>query len=463
MRWWVGLLLCLGAVPSAWAAEPAPDSRAFVRVTTSTTTPFVNQPFRVGIRFGVDRAYFDQHAVQLFRKELDLPVAIQAPWIDEISGTRFLATNAAQAPRGERLALNGRVGEAQVIGVREQSGAAFEVHAIERTVLPGEPGPIVLAAPTLRFAYASRFEEDFVGGRIPLDRKEATLRGDPLTITVQPLPTVGRPAAFVDAVGQFEVWAETDRAEIVVGEAFHLRLRISGDGNLATLAPPGLRDLAGFHVYGVRDEIVEERRVLTYELAAVRADVRAIPPIAFAYFDPGPPAGYVVVKTQPQPVRVRAAADPVRTPPAASPTRPSSASTSLPWMWIVVALLGLGVLAWILRARALASEVTIEHRRWDPARGASAEVALAEAPRRSTHEQSDALAEFLGAHLDVSPAAVISHDLVARLLTRGVPDALAHRVADAMEALVASRYGGPAVSWDPALTKELAASLRANS
>ena len=67
---------------------------------------------------------------------------------------------------------------------------------------------------------------------------------------------------------------------------------------------------------------------------------------------------------------------------------------------------------------------------------------------------------ILGAHLGIAPAAVIGPELMARLVDRDVPAALARRAADLLEALVAARYGGPAVPWDPTLIEELATSLR---
>lgn len=455
------VLLLLGLAPGVARGEPAPVTRARVEIVASNATPFVNEPIRLALQFGIDRTFFENRAVQLFRTELDVPVQVRAPWVAQIPGTTMQSEPAADGSSGLRFALNGRAGRAQPVDVQMVAGRAYDIYRVERIVRPTRAGTIELSAPTLRFAHATKFEEDFVGGRVPLDRKDVTIQGAPLTLQVRALPTAGRPPAFVDAVGHFEIAAELDAEAVDVGETFHLRVHITGEGNLEALTLPDIRGLPGLHVYAMRDRVEDDTRTLRAEVAVTDATIDAVPPISFAYFDPGPPAGYVVVHTQPQPLRVNAVEDAPRAPTPSEPASPTpdGKSTAL-WMLAVALALGLGIwLAWRRRASRAPGESADPPRPRDPLRIDAAQHALGQAASASPHEQSDALAECVAAHLGCAPAAVIDPDLVTRLVGDGLSPDDARTVADALEGLVASRYGGPAVRVDPSRLRTLLAGL----
>ena len=71
------LVLWLGTLASA-------EERAFVEMETPRTTYFVHEPFRLRLRVGFDRRFLETNVVQMFSRELDVPVQVHAPWLDEL-------------------------------------------------------------------------------------------------------------------------------------------------------------------------------------------------------------------------------------------------------------------------------------------------------------------------------------------------------------------------------------------
>jgi hypothetical protein len=435
------LLLCLVAFASA-------EERVFVETETPRTTYFVHEPFRLNLRVGLDRRFLETNLVQMFSRELDVPVQILAPWLDELEGT---VVRGDEARPGRRLsvALNDDVVEGRRGADRRQGSRPYTVLEIERTYVATRPGELVIAAPELRFAHATEFKEDFVHGRMALDRRDALVVGRPLTLEIRALPEEGRPPGFTGAVGRrFSVRAEAAPRTLEAGAILKLVLHIEGEGDLERFDPPRLDGLAGsFHVYGRIDDKGAARRTITYDVAPLHAAVTEVPAIAFAYFDPREPATYRTVRTAPIPLTVQGGA----TGPAEPPPRKDASRSVLP-----------EVLGAALLAAALALLLWRSARR----RAAPAPGPAAAFRARVGTDVAEAFTGYLAARLHCEPAAVIAPDLPARLATAGVPAALAARAAALLEELVAARYGGTASDDRPeanarALVEELEASFHA--
>jgi hypothetical protein len=412
------LLLCLSTFASA-------QERAFLETETPRTTYFVHEPFRLRLRIGLDREFFATSAVQMFSRELDVPVQVQAPWLDGLENTVLRKDQARAGPR-RSLALNDDVVEADRSQDQVRGGRTYTVLEIERTYVPTDPGELAISAPQLRFAHATRFKEDFVHGRMALDRRDALVVGRPLTLRILELPQEGRPPDFTGAVGRrFSVRAEAAPPTVEAGAVLQLVLRIEGDGNLEFFEPPRLEGLAGrFHVYGVIDDKNATQRTITYDVAPLHAAVTEVPAIPLTYFDPQEPAAYRTVKTSPIPLTVRGAAGP------AEPSPPAEAPSGVP-LEAVAAILLASAVAILLWRRA--------RRRDSPAPGPAAAFRA-----RVGTDVAEALTEYLAARLRCPPAAVITPDLPARLAAAGVSASLAARTATLLEVLVAARYGGTA-------------------
>lgn len=419
------------------------QERAFVEATAPKDAYYVGEQVRLTLRFGYDREFFRTNAVPLFAREMEVPVQVQArlpgqpaPW----PGTRYT---------GPRFALNDGVARSTSATEETRDGRVFAVLQLENDYTPREPGHVTIEAPALRYAYATVFEEDFVSGRVAKDPKQEVVTGEALTLRVLPLPEGGRPPGFEGAVGRFTVSAKASRTSLTEGETLRLSFAIRGDGNART---PELH-LAGFHLLGT----IRQLHSASYDLRPLSADVKEIPAIPFAFFDPGPPAGYRVVHTDPIPLEVRKRAAPE--PPSLPPPQPrdSAPATAIVVVAVVVALAAVTALALLMRSRrrgALPPDP-------DTIRVQAALDALRARVGSHDHGLADAFAGFLAACLKCPPAAVIGPDLPARLVERGLTPGLASRAAATLERLVAARYGGGHVGGEDcaALLSEIEASL----
>jgi len=318
------LLLSLG--PSIAAQEPPPlgvdgaqdvtnDGYAFVELETEREAYFVDEPIRLVLRFGFDADFLRTRMLQLFRTRLDVPAQLEASWLEDLPGALSLTPEDAPAPGDERrrftFALGERVTEAVQVEDRSVADRRSTVLEIERVHQASAPGELTIEAPVLRFAFATRFEQHFVEGRVPADERIAFVVGRPLVLRIEPLPEEGRPPDFTGTVGHsFSVRAEAAPLSLAVGESFSLALVVEGEGNLESFPTPRLL-LEGFHVYGTVDDGGRTRRRVTFDLAPLSADVREVPPIDFSVFDTEPPegapAGYRTLRTEPIAIEVRPA------------------------------------------------------------------------------------------------------------------------------------------------------------
>ncbi len=341
----------------ASGAQGAPE-RAFVEVTAERAAYYVHEPIELALVFGVEVEFAATSMIQPFQRKLDVPVQLTAPWIEGLPGVLARASGGyasgddasgdepdareGSAHLTASFVLNDDVALAERVEQRVLDGRTFTVLTIERTYLPNEPGELVVPAAILRFVYATRFEEDFVNGRTPVDRRDELVGSEPLALTIRALPEEGRPSEFTGAVGRLSVHAEVAERELAAGESFELVLVVEGQGNLELFAAPELDRLPGFpahfHVLGKLEEPGRVRRVITYHLAPRSAAVEEVPPIRFAYFDTTPPASYRVVETEAIPVAVRpprSSSPAIRPPEPAVDARSDGAPEAIP---VVVAL-----------------------------------------------------------------------------------------------------------------------------
>jgi hypothetical protein len=392
------------------AATAAATDRVFVETVVARPECYVGEPVRVVLRIGYDETFFERNAVQMFQREFDLPVQVDARWL---RGRDPVA-------EGVSLVVNGEAGLAARGASRDMDGRRFAVVEITRTLLPEQPGALTLDAPVVRFVFATRFREDFLEGRVPLDRQDGSARGAARTITVRALPAEGRPARFTGAVGRFTVRAEAEPRAVDAGEPLKLTLRIEGEGNLRRFATPRLDGFADFHVYGMLDDRAAPVRTIVYDVAPLEGYVTEVPAIAFAYFDPRA-AAYRAARTEPIPLTVRGDSEP-------APDRSEEQRESWPgWIWALP--LAAAAATWVLA------------RRRGPAEEGGARARFEE---RAATDLAAAFTEYLAARLGCPPAAVIAPDLEARLAAAGVPREAAARAAALVERLVGARYGGRA-------------------
>jgi len=130
---------------------------------------------------------------------------------------------------------------------------------------------------------------------VPRSRYEpVTLASEQLAVAARPLPS-GAPSSFDGSVGQFALEAEVDSDSVAVGGGVELTARIRGTGNVATVSPPVVEAPSEVTVYEpvVETEIdrsgdeVRGTKTFTYTLVPRSSGRHVLPPVRFAYFDPG--------------------------------------------------------------------------------------------------------------------------------------------------------------------------------
>lgn len=155
--------------------------------------------------------------------------------------------------------------------------------------------------------------------------QEATLRCEPQTLHVKPLPVAGRPATFSGAVGRFRLLASASPTSVAAGEPITLTTTVEGEGNFARVTAPSFPAVPGWKSYPAKGSFAPSdssgssgRKTFEQPVAPLGGDVKEIPPVEFSCFDPEH-AAYVTLKSDPIPVTVTGAAVPVAREPEAAP------------------------------------------------------------------------------------------------------------------------------------------------
>ena len=435
------------------AGQEDPSAPVFVELALEHEQVYVQQPVHVRVRVGVEQSFLRDSLVQLFPQKLEFPLQVQAAWLQELEGMQILP--AEERVQGPRLVVGGDLQFVRPVAAELREGRTFAVVEFDHRFLPLLAGPLDLAAPAVRYAYATSFHEDFFGDRIPDDRVDARQSGSARRIEVLAWPEAGRPTGFGGAVGQYRVRAEAAPGPRTVNEAFEWRLSVAGEGNLLEFAAPSLDQIPGFHVQGMIERRSEGVRCFQYELVWIDESVRSLPALPFDFLDPGPPAAYRRVFTDvfamgpPRP-------DPGTTDPRAdaaadwSPTpgvdivhglRDASENEQTEELSLWQFALAMGF-PWLVLLGAVGWRRFRARERPDPLDRRARTAAQRFQRDRRRGELHEAYAEYLAARLRVPRPAVVDPSLGRQLSEAGIAPALAARSARMLEELVASRYGG---------------------
>ncbi|HOP07297.1 MAG TPA: BatD family protein [candidate division Zixibacteria bacterium] len=124
--------------------------------------------------------------------------------------------------------------------------------------------------------------------------QEVTVRSQPITINVKPLPSEGRPPEFTGTIGKFDMRTKVDKREVDVNQPVTLTISISGTGNIKSVSEPVIPELDDFRVYrasanekvATANNKVGGSKVFEEVFIPRRPGNLEIPGIDFAYFDP---------------------------------------------------------------------------------------------------------------------------------------------------------------------------------
>ncbi|MES2963493.1 MAG: BatD family protein [Bdellovibrionota bacterium] len=118
-----------------------------------------------------------------------------------------------------------------------------------------------------------------------------TKSSQPIKVQVKPLPVEGRPADFSGAIGDFQVSARTEEANIVSNQPFNLKIRFEGRGNAKLIEMPPFQPPEGLELYDTQKDSKFFRTGTSYKDFSVlliprREGEFTIPPITVSMFDP---------------------------------------------------------------------------------------------------------------------------------------------------------------------------------
>ena len=188
--------------------------------------------------------------------------------------------------------------------------AAYFTYQLRKHFWPTRPGtqtiPPVLAQATLPTRINAQGQA--------LATEQFSAHSAPRTVEIRPVPLAEQPSSFTGAVGRFRLVVQAAPAVLKVGDPLTLTvtLRNEGDSLVASIRPPQLQQQPVF----VQDfklpaetpasNTGPDFKTFTYVLRPRHAEVRAVPSLAVAYFDPHD-GRYHVLNSAPIPLRVEKA------------------------------------------------------------------------------------------------------------------------------------------------------------
>lgn len=163
----------------------------------------------------------------------------------------------------------------------------------------------------------------------------------PMTITVNPFPTKGKPASFNGAVGEFTLQTSllTD-PNVQVDDKMQLAIDIGGVADLFDVPMPSLNPLKSlFRLSDLPPTILSDKSTKRFvvDLFPLSTAIKEVPPIEFSYLEPLSGI-YVTLKSNPIPIKVTAkngasptsATSPAIPPPPPPPPRQQAIAPAQP-------------------------------------------------------------------------------------------------------------------------------------
>ena len=134
-------------------------------------------------------------------------------------------------------------------------------------------------------------------------------KAPPISLTINPLPTKGKPDNFKGLLGRYRIETSATPTEISIGDPITLEIKISGD-LLSVVEMPDLSQLSSFmdHFKILKEQstpkVINGTKVLIQTIRLSDDQVNEVPAIPLSYFDVDK-SKYVVVFSKPIPLLVK--------------------------------------------------------------------------------------------------------------------------------------------------------------
>ncbi len=140
-------------------------------------------------------------------------------------------------------------------------------------------------------------------------QQQLTIKSEPVTINVKPLPTAQQPKSFSGAVGIFTLEESANPLHVKAGDPITVTTKINGRGNFDRVKAPEFEDESGWRTYPASgkfeaDDDVGTSGTKTFATALIPNEPKTkLPPVRFSYFDPLTEK-YVTLLGKPIPIAV---------------------------------------------------------------------------------------------------------------------------------------------------------------
>jgi len=193
----------------------------------------------------------------------------------------------------------------------------YKVFERKYALFPTQTGELTIGRATITTSVATKGRkqrdpfninlDDFFGGW----GQEVNIRSKPVTLNVKPLPVEGRPDDFTGTIGKFNIVANPDKLNVEVNQPVTVTIKISGTGNIKSVAEPIIPELPEFRIYKAsssektskHNDKIGGTKIYEEVFIPKKPGKLQIPSLGFNYFDPQQKK-YRVMKTQPITINV---------------------------------------------------------------------------------------------------------------------------------------------------------------
>ena len=373
-------------------------------------------------------------------------------------------------------------------GTQVINGESFNVQVIQGAICPTRIGTLSFGSCILKAQMAvsrqgrNGWPFDDLFGRTEV--REVPVTTDPVPINVLPLPEEDRPADFAGAIGQWKLEVTAKPTELAVGDPITFTIKVTGNGNIDTVPAPKLGSLEGFKTYDPTTKTTKDdlnttgERVIQQVLIPRSTDVKELPEVRLAYFDPVAKT-YKTDVQSPIKLVIKAGGGGQTTIVASGgnrlrpeeklgqdivylkgdlgPVAPTVPFCATPTFWTLNALPVLALLSgigWKRRTERLRGDVAYA-RRSRAARNARKILVTS----KSYDEVQRALQSYLGDRLNIPAGGITTSIVDEQLVPRGVNGELAAEMKKCFEACDMARFAGGGAVDGMVTTREKAERL----
>lgn len=269
------------------ASQPPPAPAATQQVQQQATSAKAPSLKLEAYLIGANKLYPGQHVKVAYKYAFSGDIALDKETLPLLEATGFV-----------------KIGEKEIV---DGSEGDVSTRIISQEIEAVKPGT---------YTFGPSFVEGIAytvgaGGQKAVLPGKLTSEAPAVTISVLPFPVQDKPSSFNGAVGTFSFSSKLlSPKEMNVGEEISLELTVQGKGNLKNVILPDLccqPGFSGFFRMGdlpPEESITGDAKTSVVKLRSMSDQIKAIPSIAFAFFNPTTER-YQVVNTDPIPISIK--------------------------------------------------------------------------------------------------------------------------------------------------------------